>query len=84
MPISLLVYIQTPIVLRVIRRLWRDVRERDRSAFYVLRQMVLEMLPGERQFIQPLKQCAGVVIKDQTSGLAQVLALLGSAAADND
>jgi len=72
-PISLLVYIQTPIVLRVIRRLWRDVRERDRSAFYVLRQMVLEMLPGERRFIAPLQHRAHIVVHVQNRDVEAVL-----------
>ena len=40
--------------------------------------MLLEMLPGERQFIEPLKLNASVVIRNQTKGLGQVLALLGS------
>ena len=55
-PISLVVYIETPVVQRLIRRLWRDVRDRHRPALYVIRQMLREMLPAERRFIYPLKR----------------------------
>ena len=83
-PFSGVVYLEESVPRRLWRRLRRDVRDRHRSPRYVIRQMFREMLPGERQFIQPLKQCAGIVIRDQASGLVQVLALLGSSPADND
>jgi uridine kinase len=83
-PFSGVVYLEESVPRRLWRRLRRDVRDRHRSPRYVIRQMFREMLPGERHFIQPLKQSAAVVIKDQASGLVQVLALLGSAPVDND
>ena len=52
-PISLVVYVETPLLQRLIKRLWRDVRDRQRPASYVIRQMLREMLPGERRFIHP-------------------------------
>ena len=72
-PISLVMYIETPVVQRLIRRLWRDVRDRHRPALYVIRQMLREMLPGERRFIYPLKRRADVVIQGMNKGLENVL-----------
>ena len=73
LPISLVVYIETPVVQRLWRRLWRDVRDRQRPALYVIRQMLREMLPGERRFIQPLKQRADVVVHGHDRDLDGVL-----------
>ena len=72
-PISLVVYIEAPVLQRLVRRLWRDVRERQRPALYVIRQMLLEMLPGERRFIQPLKQHADVIVRGFNWDLGPVL-----------
>ncbi len=72
-PISLLVYVETPVLVRLVRRLWRDVRERQRPALYVIRQMFREMLPGERRFIHPLKQCADVIVRGYKWDLGPVL-----------
>ena len=72
-PISLVVYIETPVVQRLIRRLWRDVRDRHRPALYVIRQMLREMLPGERRFIYPLKRRADVIIQGMIKSLEDVL-----------
>ena len=72
-PISLVVYIETPLLKRLFRRLWRDVRERQRSALYVIRQMLGEMLPGERRFIHPLKQRADVIVRGYNWNLELVL-----------
>ena len=72
-PISLVVYIETPLLQRLVRRLWRDVRERQRSALYVIRQMLGEMLPGEQRFIHPLKQRADVIVRGYNWNLELVL-----------
>ena len=72
-PISLVVYIESPLLQRLVRRLWRDVRERQRSALYVIRQMLGEMLPGERRFIHPLKQRADVIVRGYNWDLETVL-----------
>ena len=72
-PISLVVYIETPVVQRLIRRLWRDVRERNRPVFYVIRQMLGEMLPGERRFIYPLKRRADVIVRGYNFDFTPVL-----------
>ena len=43
-PLAGLLYVETPLLLRLWRRLKRDVRERQRSPLYVIRQMLLQML----------------------------------------
>ena len=75
-PLSLVVYIETPVLQRLIRRLWRDVRDRQRPPLYVIRQMVREMLPGERRFILPLKHRADVVVRGVENGLIDILSRL--------
>ena len=75
LPLSELIYLEESIALRLWRRLRRDVRHRQRSPMYVIRQMLFEMLPGERQFILPLRKQATHVIHDQ-SELHQVLKTL--------
>ena len=72
-PPSLVVYLETPLVQRLIRRLWRDVRERQRPAQYVIRQMLQQMLPGERRFIHPLKNRADVIVRGYNWDLVPVL-----------
>ena len=72
-PISLLVYIETPLLPRLTNRLWRDVRERQRPVLYVIRQMLREMLPGERRFIHPLKRRADVIVQGYDWDLGPVL-----------
>ena len=75
-PLSLVVYIETPVAQRLIRRLWRDVRERERPAPYVIRQMLREMLPAERRFIYPLQHRADVIVRGVENGLMDCLARL--------
>ena len=74
-PLTALIYIETPLLLRLWRRLIRDVRERHRSPLYVIRQMLTQMLPGERRFIHPLKSRANPRIRGDQSDLATVLDL---------
>lgn len=74
-PLTALIYIEIPLLLRLWRRLIRDVRERHRSPLYVIRQMLTQMLPGERRFIHPLKSRANPRIRGDQSDLATVLDL---------
>jgi len=76
-PISLVVYVETPLLQRLIKRLWRDVRERQRPASYVIRQMLREMLPGERRFIHPLKRRADLVVRGYNFDLEPILSRIG-------
>ena len=75
-PLALVVYIENPVLQRLTRRFWRDVRQRQRPALYVIRQMLREMLPGERRFIVPLKRRADVIVRGLRSDLNDVLARL--------
>ena len=76
-PISLVVYVETPLLQRLIKRLWRDVRDRQRPASYVIRQMLREMLPGERRFIHPLKCRADLVVRGYDFDLEPILRRIG-------
>ena len=71
-----LIYLQANLLRRLIRRLRRDVLERHRSPVYVIRQMVTEMLPGERAFIEPLRTKADLIIQNQRLGLLQISVLI--------
>ena len=75
-PPDVLVYIQELLPLRLWRRLCRDVRYRRRSVAYVVRQMLMEMLPGERLFIHPLRNQATLVIRNQPSAVQSVISAL--------
>ena len=75
-PFALLVYVQTPLPLRILRRLRRDQQQRQRSAGYVLQQTLLQTLPGERRFIRPLKRQADVVVRDVERSLDPLTAQL--------
>ena len=70
---DLLIYVNASLPIRVIRRLRRDMRERQRSPASVLRQMLVNMLPGERRFIHPLKRSADLLIRNVPAGLPQAL-----------
>ena len=72
-PIALVVYIETPLLQRLMKRLWRDVRDRHRPVSYVIRQILREMLPGERRFIHPLKRRADVVVRGYNCDFESVL-----------
>ena len=63
--------------VRLVRRLSRDVRQRHRSPRYVIRQMLREMLPGERRFIRPLREHADLVVRDPQHGITAVGRLIG-------
>ena len=76
-PISLVVYIETPLLQRLVQRLRRDVRERQRPASYVIRQMLREMLPGERRFIHPLKKRSDVIVQGYGWDFGPVLSRIG-------
>ena len=72
-PLASLLYVETPLLLRLWRRLKRDIRERKRSPLYVIHQMLMQMLPGERRFIVPLKYRADIIIRFDNCDLEDVL-----------
>ena len=67
--LDLLIYVSASLPIRMIRRLRRDVHERQRTILSVLRQTVMQMLPGERRFIHPLRNSADLVIREVPKGL---------------
>ena len=58
---------------RMIYRLRREVSERLRFRFSILSQSVMQMLPGERRFIHPLRHSADLVIRNGSAGLLQAM-----------
>jgi len=70
---DLLIYVDAPLPIRMMRRLRRDRQERQRSVPSVLRQMLINMLPGERRFIHPLRHSADLVIRNGSAGLLQAM-----------
>ena len=61
-----LIYLDAALLRRLLRRLRRDVLLRRRSAWSVLRQMLVEMIPAERVFIIPLREAADWVVQDSS------------------
>ena len=76
-PFDGLIYLEESLPVRLVRRLSRDVRQRHRSPRYVIRQMLREMLPGERRFIRPLREHADLVVRDPQHGITAVGRLIG-------
>ena len=72
-PIETLVYLEEALHRRLFRRLRRDVQQRQRPPGYVIRQMIREMLPGERTFIHPLRDKADLVVRDHKLGIEFLL-----------
>jgi uridine kinase len=70
---DLLIYVEASLPTRVLRRLRRDRQERQRSVPSVLRQMLINMLPGERRFIYPLRHSADLVIRNGSAGLLEAM-----------
>ena len=77
-PLASLLYVETPLLLRLWRRLKRDIRERKRSPLYVIHQMLMQMLPGERRFIVPLKHRADMIIQVENYDLKAILSRIKS------
>ena len=75
-PLASLLYVETPLLLRLWRRLKRDIRERKRSPLYVIHQMLMQMLPGERRFIVTLKHRADMIIQVENYDLKAILSTI--------
>jgi uridine kinase len=59
---DLKVYVDTDADVRFIRRLERDVTERDRSLPSVIEQYLASVRPSHEQFIEPSKRHADVIV----------------------
>jgi uridine kinase len=56
------IYVDTPADLRFIRRLKRDIAERDRSVNHVIQQYLETVRPMHLEFVEPSKRYADVII----------------------
>jgi uridine kinase len=56
------IYVDTPADLRFIRRLKRDVLERNRTVNHVIEQYLATVRPMHLDFVEPSKQFADVII----------------------
>ena len=57
-------YVDTDADLRIIRRLMRDIKERDRTIDSVIEQYVNVVRPMHNQFIEPTKRYADLIIPE--------------------
>jgi uridine kinase len=56
------IYVDTDADLRFIRRLQRDILERDRSVNQVIEQYLATVRPMHMEFVEPSKRYADVII----------------------
>ncbi len=57
-------FVDTDADLRIIRRLERDIKERDRSIDSVIDQYIREVRPAHLQFVEPTKRYADIIIPE--------------------
>lgn len=67
---SLKIYVDTAADVRFIRRLQRDMAERGRSADSVINQYLETVRPMHKQFIEPTKRYADVILPHGANGAA--------------
>jgi uridine kinase len=67
---SLKIYVDTAADVRFIRRLQRDMAERGRSAESVINQYLNTVRPMHKQFIEPTKRNADVILPHGANGPA--------------
>lgn len=58
------VFVDTASDLRIIRRLVRDIKERERSLDSVINQYIQSVRPAHIQFIEPTKRAADIIIPE--------------------
>jgi uridine kinase len=81
---SLKIFVDTAPDVRFIRRLQRDIAERGRSTDSVVKQYLETVRPMHKQFIEPTKRNADVILPHGTNGPAvdiittKVVSLVGS------
>jgi uridine kinase len=68
--LSLKVFVDTAADVRFIRRLQRDIAERGRSAENVIEQYLQTVRPMHKQFIEPTKRNAHVILPHGANGPA--------------
>ncbi len=58
------IYVETPADIRFIRRLSRDIDERERTAQSVIDQYLKTVRPMHEQFVEPSKFYADIIIPE--------------------
>ncbi|RKQ37866.1 uridine kinase [Oceanobacillus halophilus] len=58
------VFVDTDADIRIIRRLQRDIKERERTLDSVINQYLNEVRPSHLQFIEPTKRYADIIIPE--------------------
>ncbi len=71
---DLKIYLNVEADIRFIRRLHRDVRERGRSLDNIIRQYYDTVRPMHREFLEPTRQYADIVVGEETDVAADVVA----------
>ncbi|MFC2084270.1 uridine kinase [Bacteroidota bacterium] len=73
--IDLKIFIDTPDDIRIIRRIRRDIKERERSIDSVLNQYLITVRPMYIKYIEPVKKLADLIIKgdDKNPSIDKVL-----------
>ncbi len=72
--LNLKIFLHVDADIRFIRRLHRDVRERGRSLDSVINQYYDSVRPMHRQYIEPTRQFADLLVGEETDIPAQVVA----------
>jgi uridine kinase len=81
---SLRIYVDTADDIRFIRRLQRDISERGRSTESVIKQYLESVRPMHRQFIEPSKRNAHIIIPHGANKAALEMIIARVRAAIND
>ena len=76
--INVFFYLDLPLWLRLVRRLRRDVQDRGRNPLQIIQQMLMQMIPGERAFIRPLRSASLLVITDLSQGKVSAIKVIQS------
>ena len=58
------IFVDTPNDIRLIRRISRDLEERDRTVNSVIKQYLKTVLPMHQQFVEPRKYFADIIIPE--------------------
>jgi len=56
------IYVDTDADIRFIRRLYRDIRERERTVESVISQYMMTVRPMHLEFVEPSKRYADIIV----------------------
>lgn len=78
---DLKIFVDTPSDIRLIRRIQRDILERNRSLEHILKQYEESVIPSHDQFIEPTKKYADLIIprgKDNTIAINMLVSTISN------